>query len=123
MPTPPAETLNRLNDEKNIWVASVRPDGRPHLVPVWFAWQAELLYICIDPNSVKAGNFAHNDHIALALEAGSSPLICEGQAAVAAKPWPTEVIDIFKQKYDWDITTDARYTQLMSITPTKWLHW
>ncbi len=123
MPTPPADTLNRLEVEKNIWVASARPDGRPHLVPVWFARYAEMLYICIDPTSVKAKNFLHNNRVALALEDGSSPLICEGEAAQIEPPWPGEVIQIFKQKYDWDVISDAQYTRLVAITPTKWLHW
>ena len=63
MPTPPAETLNKLDSEKNIWVASVRPDSRPHLVPVWFAWYAGKLHLCIDPTSVKAKNFLNNDRV------------------------------------------------------------
>ncbi|MBN2499911.1 MAG: pyridoxamine 5'-phosphate oxidase family protein [Anaerolineales bacterium] len=123
MPSPPADTLNKLEAEKNIWVASVRPNGRPHLVPVWFAWHADQLYICIDPTSVKAKNLSDNNRVALALEDGSKPLICEGEAAQIEQPWPQEVIRIFKQKYDWDITSDTQYTQLVAVTPTKWLHW
>jgi hypothetical protein len=123
MPIPPAETMTRLDAEKNIWIASVRPDGRPHLVPVWFAWHAETLYICIDPTSVKAANFAHQERVALALENGSNPLICEGQVATIEQPWPEAIIAIFKSKYDWDITSDSQYTRLVGITPVKWLHW
>jgi hypothetical protein len=28
----------RLSGERNVWIATVRPDGRPRLVPVWFSW-------------------------------------------------------------------------------------
>src|SRR5256885_2571611 len=31
----------RLRHEPIIWLSSVRPDGRPHLVPVWFLWRSE----------------------------------------------------------------------------------
>jgi predicted pyridoxine 5'-phosphate oxidase superfamily flavin-nucleotide-binding protein len=27
-----------LETEPVIWLSSIRPDGAPHLVPTWFAW-------------------------------------------------------------------------------------
>ena len=60
----------RLQSEGNIWVTTVRPDGRPHLTPVWFVWHAGKAYICISPDSVKARNLSRNPRVALALENG-----------------------------------------------------
>ncbi|MBS1252748.1 MAG: hypothetical protein MAG451_01790 [Anaerolineales bacterium] len=117
------ESQKRLESEKNIWIASVRPDGRPHLVPVWFASHAGNLFVCIEPGSVKSRNIRQNTRVVLALEDGSSPVICEGAAAPAPEPWPSAVVVLFQQKYDWDITTETRYTQLLAITPAKWLTW
>ena len=34
---PPSKVHHRSETEANIWFATVRADGRPHLVPVWFA--------------------------------------------------------------------------------------
>jgi PPOX class probable F420-dependent enzyme len=119
----PPQVLSRLNEHKNIWLASVRPDGRPHLVPIWFAWNENKIYICIEPGSVKAMNLAQNQRVSLALEDGSNPVICEGRAAVIPQPWPPEVLKIFMRKYEWNITTETRYTQLVQVTPCKWLHW
>ena len=28
----------RLRDSRNYWLATVRPDGRPHVMPVWAVW-------------------------------------------------------------------------------------
>jgi hypothetical protein len=123
MSTPPTNARKRLKKERNVWVATTRPDGRPHLTPVWFAWHAEKVYICIEPESVKGVNMRADSRVALALEDGSDPLICEGAAAPVARPWPEEVIAIFQKKYDWDVTVESRYTQLMAITPEKWLSW
>lgn len=117
-------SLERLNSESNIWVATARPDGRPHLSPVWFVWHADKIYICIDPKSVKARNLAENERIALALEDGTSPIIVEGRArAVPASDRPQGVLDAFAQKYDWNIVTDGQYSLLIEITPTKVLNW
>ncbi len=117
------DQLIRLEDERNVWVATSRPDGRPHLTPVWFAWHNKKFYICIQPTSVKARNLAGNSALALSLEDGSKPVICEGNAEVVALPWQQAVIDIFERKYGWRIDQDSDYTMLVGIAPSKWLSW
>ena len=106
-------TDERLATAKNVWLATVKPDGRPHLVPVWFVVLDERWYFVTAPKSVKARNLQKNAHVALALEDGSSPHIVEGQAAVVEPS--AEVIELFKQKYDWDITTDSQYPQMFEV--------
>ena len=124
MKTIDAKAAKRLQAESNIWVATVRSDGRPHLTPVWFAWHGGKVYICIDPASVKARNLAVNDRITLALEDGSSPIILEGAGRpVNVAEQLQEVVDEFKRKYDWDIITDGQYSLLIEITPEKMLNW
>lgn len=123
IPTPDPAILERLETAQNIWFGSVRPDGRPHLAPVWFAWHGGRLYVCIEAGSVKGRNVALNPRVALALEDGVHPVICEGTAAPCSPPWPEPVVGIFKHKYDWDISTDGQYDLLLEITPEKWLSW
>jgi nitroimidazol reductase NimA-like FMN-containing flavoprotein (pyridoxamine 5'-phosphate oxidase superfamily) len=119
----PERAQVELENRQNIWIASVRPDGRPHLVPVWFAWSGGKIYLCIEPRSVKGINMRANPRVALALEEGINPVICEGTASFLDKPWPVQVEEVFKRKYDWDISTEAQYNQLVEITATKWLVW
>lgn len=119
--TPEIET--RLNSSQNIWLASVRPDGRPHLAPVWFAWLRMKLYVCIEPTSVKGENIARNPRVALSLEDGLHPIILEGVAAPVPEPWPEEVLSIFLNKYEWDLKVEVRYTQLLEIIPKKFMAW
>ena len=117
-------TRQRLHEERNIWVAVMRADGRPHLTPVWFVWRADKAYICIDPQSVKARSLTHNDRVALALEDGTNPIIVEGTAKqIEEGHWPQAVIDEFKRKYAWDIMDDGQYTCLVEINPRKLLSW
>lgn len=113
----------RLGKERNIWIATVRPNGKPHLVPVWFVSVDEKLYICIEPSSVKGKNLRKNPNACLALENGSHPIICQGFAQIVETPWPQAAVDAFRKKYDWDVATETRYTQLIEITPEKWLSW
>jgi hypothetical protein len=118
-----AGIISRLEKEKNIWIASVRPNSKPHLVPIWFIWADQVFNICIYSQSVKYLNIAENSSVVLSLEDGSTPVICEGSAEVLPRPWPENIVRLFKQKYDWEIETDEEYDALLRITPVKWLTW
>ncbi|NWF79755.1 MAG: pyridoxamine 5'-phosphate oxidase family protein [Chloroflexi bacterium] len=121
MSHPPAATAARLAAEPIIWLATVRPTGRPHLVPLWFVWAGGRIYLCVAGASVKVRNIAANPVVSLALESGSAPVVVEGQATVLARPWPDEVVERFQQKYAWTITTDAEYDTLIAVAPQRWL--
>ena len=123
MPPLPAAAKQRLAQQRNIWMATVRPEGRPHLVPVWFTQLDERLYVCIEPDSIKGRNLLSNCNACLALEDAISPVICEGEARPLEKPWPVAVVSRFVEKYGWDISAEHQYSQLVEITPRKWLHW
>jgi F420H(2)-dependent biliverdin reductase len=118
---PPAATAARLATEPIIWLATVRPTGRPHLVPLWFVWAGDGIYLCVAGASVKVRNLVANPAVALALESGSAPVVVEGQATLLARPWPDEVVAGFQRKYRWTITTDAEYDTLIVVTPQRWL--
>lgn len=123
MSEPSERAVARLAAEQNIWLASVRPDGRPHLVPIWFVWSGGQIYLCVQAASVKARNIMHNPRVALCLESGGDPVVVEGEAALAAPPWPDEVVAGFMAKYNWLITGDEEYDALIAVRPRKWLAW
>jgi general stress protein 26 len=107
------DLAHRLHTERNIWLATTRPDGRPHLVPIWFVHEAGRFYICTQAQSVKARNLQNNSAVMVALEDGDSAFVIEGTAR-AIQP-PVEVINQFKRKFDWDITTDNSYGLVFEI--------
>jgi general stress protein 26 len=47
------------------WVATVRPDGRPHVAPLLSVWLDGALYFSTGPNERKAKNLAENSHCIL----------------------------------------------------------
>ena len=112
----------RLLTDRNIWLASVRADGRPHLVPIWFVWLNERCYACMQ-ESVKLRNMRANPRVSFALEDGNKPVLAEGLATLHAPPFADELVAAFKQKYNWDITTDPGYNTVIEIEPKKWLKW
>jgi PPOX class probable F420-dependent enzyme len=108
----------RLQTEQNLWLATVRPNGAPHLVPIWFVWVAGKIYLCTAADSVKVRNLRQNPQVSIALEDGSQPVVVEGRAGVIEQHNPA-VVAAFQRKYDWDITTDDTYTQVIEIEPMK----
>ena len=108
----------RLQTEQNLWLATVRPTGSPHLVPIWFVWVAGKIYLCTAAESVKVRNLVQNPHVSIALEEGNHPVVIEGLAQPIGAV-PKSVIDAFKKKYDWNISTDSEYTQVVEIEPKR----
>lgn len=121
-PTPAIET--RLRDEKNVWMATVRSEGRAHLIPIWFVWELQKFWICTGTDSVKVRNLHVNPSISIALESGDSPVIAEGRVEFVAAPFPPEVLAEFVRKYQWDLMgTDAPTHSVFCCAPTKWIRW
>jgi PPOX class probable F420-dependent enzyme len=115
------EILARLESQQNIWFGSVRPDGRPHLTPVWFVWHQEKFYFGIDPKSVKSRNIRRNPRVVLALEDGTNPVIIEGVASLAELPLPESLVAAFYKKYEWKLQTEEQFNQWIEVAPTKWV--
>ena len=112
------KTEQRLQTEQNIWLATVRSNGRPHLVPIWFVWVDGRIFICTGSDSIKARNVLSNPQVAVSLENGNQPVVLEGRAKPIEHA-PRPVVDAFQAKYDWNIETDSTYDQVIEIEPIK----
>lgn len=67
--TPPqrASTEDALRNDQVVWLSSVRPDGRPHVVPVWFHWDGERIVAFSKPNARKVDNLRGRPSVMLAV--------------------------------------------------------
>ncbi len=114
----------RLGREHTIWMATVRKDGRPHLVPLWFVWLEDRLYIATTPNTQKFTNMVHNQMVSLSLPDTENVLLIEGEAHVADHQTVDILADYFYDKYEWDFRYDeSGKWRLIEITPHKILSW
>jgi PPOX class probable F420-dependent enzyme len=107
---PWAWARERLADTRNYFIASVRPDGRPHVMPVWAVWLDGRLWFSTARTSVKARNLYANPRITVTMERGNEALILEGTAAVEedhAVLGP--VWDAYKAKYEWDVSGESMF--------------
>jgi PPOX class probable F420-dependent enzyme len=70
----------QLAASRNYWVSTVRPDGRPHSMPVWGVWVDGALYFSSDAAARKAVNLKANPAVVVTTESGDEAVILEGEA-------------------------------------------
>ncbi|MFI5268919.1 MAG: pyridoxamine 5'-phosphate oxidase family protein, partial [Chloroflexota bacterium] len=82
-PIPWARALAQLQDDavkKTTWLATVRPDGRPHLAGVGALWLDGKFYVVSGPGTRKSRNLAENPNCVIAVTLPDLDLVEEGTA-------------------------------------------
>jgi PPOX class probable F420-dependent enzyme len=123
----------RLEDELVVWLTTVRPDGQPQSVPVWFLWDGESFRIFSQPGKPKLDNIRKNGRVNLhlgATETGGDVVVFEGVAELLDGPPATELPEyIVKyseqiEEYDWTPESFAEdYSEPLLIRPEKLRAW
>src|SRR3954470_14425664 len=57
--------VERLERTHDFWLATVWPDGRPHVMPVWGVWLEDAVWFSSSLGSRKARNLAGDDRCVL----------------------------------------------------------
>ena len=97
-----AET--RLKKSRQYWIATTRPDGRPHVMVVWALWQDGRLYFSTGKTSRKAQNLAKNPHCTMSTEAADQAVILEGVVETEREiDRIREFIRRYEKKYKWKL--------------------
>ena len=93
----------RLRGNLMAWLTTVRPDGRPVSVPVWFLLREdETVLIYSEPDKLKLRNVHQNPHVALGLDVtdiGRDVIRLEGTARQADEIPPADQNPQYAAKY------------------------
>jgi PPOX class probable F420-dependent enzyme len=124
----------RLHDEGIAWLTTVRPDGQPQSVPVWFWWDGETFLIYSQPGRQKLRNIRNNPRVGLNLNSnayGGDVVRVEGTARIVEDAPPANEIGEYVEKYrdnmarigfDPDGFAQA-YSVAIRVEPTRWQVW
>jgi hypothetical protein len=74
------EVEGRLRQATEYWLASTRPDGRPHVIPRWGVWLEGRFWYDGSPDTRHARNLEVNSACSLHLESGTTVTIVEGRS-------------------------------------------
>ena len=121
---------DRLRTDLILWLGTVRPDGRPHLVPIWFLWEGSTILLFSIPKNQKIYNLRQNNRVIVALDdtyEGDDVVTLEGTAELLNDPAVTPLMPAYVAKYAGElaeIDSDAEkmaaeYSQAIRITPTR----
>jgi PPOX class probable F420-dependent enzyme len=69
----------RIADARRYWLATVAPDGAPHVMPVWAVWLERHLWLSTGGRSAKARNLRREARCAVHVD-GEDPVIVNGVA-------------------------------------------
>jgi PPOX class probable F420-dependent enzyme len=129
-----ARVARLLEFEPVVWLSTVRPDGLPHLVPIWFSWDGEALLIASKPHARKVANIQANPRVMLALGEPEDDFdvgLLEGVAEILTEPAAAALPPEHLRKYRDEmaaigLTDDeylATYSLVVRVTPTKFFPW
>jgi pyridoxamine 5'-phosphate oxidase-like protein len=95
----------RLEGSHNYWLATVRPEGRPHLMIVWGLWHGGVFYFSTGSRSRKARNLESNAHCVIGTEQAHEAVVVEGAAEkVRDVQQLKELLALYQPKYDYDMS-------------------
>ena len=102
-----AEGERRLTVSHDYWCATVRPDGAPHVMPVWGVWLEGRLWFSSGLRSRKARDLAADPRCTLTTDDARNPVVLDGVASRVAEPGPIgEFVAAVNEKYAAGLTVD-----------------
>lgn len=124
----------RLREEKIAWLTTVRSDGQPQSVPVWFLWDGESFLIYSQSDRQKLKNIGRNPRVGLHLNSnvrGGDVVRVEGVAEILDGFPPATEVGEYVEKYresiariGFDPEGFARaYPVALRVTPERWQIW
>jgi PPOX class probable F420-dependent enzyme len=94
---------DRLVASHDYWLATTRPDGRPHLMPVWGVWDGAALWFSSANRSRKAQNLRTRPRCSVSTDDAYRPVVLEGDAAVVTElPRLQVALELENRKYGTD---------------------
>jgi PPOX class probable F420-dependent enzyme len=123
-----------LEQEPIVWLSTVRPDGAPHIVPIWFWWDGEALLVFSKPDAQKVRNLRARPAAMLALGDAEEDFdvgLIEGRAELLDRPTaevlpPAHLAKYAEQMAAIGLTPDeyaATYSLVIRIVPDRYVGW
>jgi PPOX class probable F420-dependent enzyme len=123
-----------LETSEIVWLSSVRPDGCPHVVPIWFVWDGAAIIVLSKPAAQKVRNLTIQPRAMVAIGEPAASFdveLIEAVAELADAPFDPTLLERFARKYAAQllgaaITIDqfaATYSRVIRLRPTRWLGW
>lgn len=120
-----ADVRARLEEAPQYWLATVRPDGRPHTVPTDGLWPDDAFWFGGSPQTVKHRNLTADGRASLHVPDANSSVIVEGVCDVY-RPGAAEADRLERtstEKYGYAPPPNAYAGGVWRLRPVKVMAW
>ncbi|MGX1372233.1 hypothetical protein RKD19_007592 [Streptomyces canus] len=112
------DVLDRLEREKDIWVASADADGVPCLVALWFVWDGESVWLSTRITNPTGRNLRDGGRTRLAFGDTQDVVLIDGEVRTyGGTEVPAAAIENFKAKTGWDPREDSSSYAFFQVRP------
>lgn len=136
MRLPDAEARRRFSAARVAHLATVRTDGRPHIVPLVFAVEGDALYSIADPKPkrglelLRFRNIVVNPAVSLLVDEYDEDwqrlwwVRADGVARIVSAGREHDLtIDLLRAKYPQYATWTTPFGDAMAVTIERWTSW
>jgi hypothetical protein len=129
--------VERLSASHDYWLATVRPDGRPHVTPVWGVWLDDAVWFSASEDARKTRNLTAAPFATMTTDNARQPVIVDGSVdriieAAALAAFAGAINAKYETEYPVDFFVDnacfrLRPARIVGLTdedfagsPTRW---
>jgi PPOX class probable F420-dependent enzyme len=103
-------------------MATADSTGQPHVVPVWYGWDGEYIWISSYSNTRKINDLRRNPKISIAIdisdeENNTRAVIFEGQVELVESPR-----EFLRAKFIWIYTRYLGEKGILQKDPQEWIN-
>jgi hypothetical protein len=96
---------DRIRKSRQYWIATTRPDGRPHVMVVWALWLDGKLYFSTGSKSRKTRNLAANPKCTMCTDNAAEAVVLEGMIKSERDTDKIrEFLRLYEKKYRFDMS-------------------
>ncbi|MFC1231577.1 MULTISPECIES: pyridoxamine 5'-phosphate oxidase family protein [Streptomyces] len=118
------DLLDRLEREMDIWVASADAEGLPCLVPLWFVWDGEAIWLATRPANPTGRNLREGGRTRLAFGDTRDVVLIDGVVETYdARGVPSAAAEAFREKTGWDPRADRAAYAFFRVRPRAVQAW
>ena len=119
-----------LDRSRNLILATIHPDGRPQLTPVWYLWDGQRFWISVPGSTVKVRNVRRDPRVTMCLDGdalgvreyvqveGLATIVDEDQEATTLRLIRRYIADDAAAVRRWEVIREGRV--LIRVEPRVW---
>ena len=102
-------------------IATVDADNHPHVVPVWYGWDGESLWVSAFRSTQKVRNIQHNPMVSVAIDTttdhvDNQAVVLEGKAELVEGPR-----EFLREQITWIYTRYLGEEGVLKEEPQSWI--